>query len=173
MGLYYLKLFNWIFNFLQILVFPLFHIQVHQTCLQRWVDEKQKGNTFKRVSCPQCQTEYIIVLPTMGVFANVLEGIDTLVRRGSPFLAAGVLVGSLYWTAVTYGAITVLQVIGHNEGLIMLENTDHIFLMVALPAIPICLVLGRMIRWEEYILRYLQDRQRKNIPLLSLILPIP
>lgn len=37
----------------------------------------------------------------------------------------------------------------------------------------VCLVLGRMIRWEDFILRYLQNRQRKNHRLLSLILPIP
>lgn len=109
----------------------------------------------------------------MGLLADILEAVDTLVRRSSPLLAAGVFVGSLYWTSVTYGAITVLQVLGHNEGLEILESTDHIFLMVALPAIPVCLVLGRMIRWEDYILRYLQNRQRKSYRLLSLILPIP
>lgn len=67
----------------------------------------------------------------------------------------------------------VLQVVGHEEGLRILEDTDHIFLMVALPAIPVCLVLGRMIRWEEAILRYIQNRQRKNFRMLGLILPIP
>lgn len=84
---------------------------VHQSCLQRWVDEKQKGNAFKRVNCPQCQTEYIIVFPEMGTFVSILEGIDTIIKRLSPFLAAGVIVGSLYWTAVTYGAVTVILVI--------------------------------------------------------------
>lgn len=84
--------------------------QVHQVCLQRWVDEKQKGNSLKCVVCPQCQTEYIIVFPNMGPMVNFLEIIDTLIKRLSPFLAAGVVVGSLYWTAVTYGAITILQV---------------------------------------------------------------
>lgn len=62
---------------------------------------------------------------------------------------------------------------GHDEGLDILEQTDHIFLMVALPAIPVVLGLGRMIRWEDYILRHLQNRQRKNYRLLSLFLPIP
>lgn len=80
---------------------------VHQSCLQRWVDEKQKGNAFKRVNCPQCRTEYIIVFPEMGTFVSILEGIDSIIKRLSPFLAAGVIVGSLYWTAVTYGAVTV------------------------------------------------------------------
>lgn len=79
---------------------------VHQNCLQRWVDEKQKGNSFKRVQCQQCQTEYIIVLPNMGIIADLLEGVDNVIRRSSPFIAAGIFVGSFYWTAVTYGAIT-------------------------------------------------------------------
>lgn len=82
---------------------------VHQSCLQRWVDEKQKGNAFKRVNCPQCRTEYIIVFPEMGTFVSILEGIDSMIKRLSPFLAAGVIVGSLYWTAVTYGAVTVSE----------------------------------------------------------------
>lgn len=110
--------------------------QVFSNSLQRWVDEKQKGNSFRSVNCQQCQTEYIIVLPSMGLVADIIEAVDSLIRRSSPFLAAGVFVGSLYWTAVTYGAITVLQVLGHSEGLEILERTDHIFLLVSLPAIP-------------------------------------
>lgn len=83
---------------------------VHQSCLYRWVDEKQKGNALRAVTCQQCQTEYIIVFPQMGKFANILEAFDNLIKRLSPFLAAGIFVGSLYWTAVTYGAVTFLQV---------------------------------------------------------------
>lgn len=83
---------------------------VHQSCLYRWVDEKQKGNALRTVNCQQCQTEYIIVFPQMGKVANILEAFDNIIRRVSPFLAAGIFVGSLYWTAVTYGAITFLQV---------------------------------------------------------------
>lgn len=84
---------------------------VHQSCLYRWIDEKtQKGSSLRSVSCPQCQTEYIIVFPQMGKLGGALEAMDTLVKRLSPFLAAGFFVGSLYWTAVTYGAVTFLQV---------------------------------------------------------------
>lgn len=39
---------------------------VHQTCLQRWVDEKQRGNSTARVACPQCNAEYLIVFPNLG-----------------------------------------------------------------------------------------------------------
>jgi E3 ubiquitin-protein ligase MARCH5 len=52
------------------------------------------------------------VCPSIGFAADVLEGIDNIIRRSSPFIAAGVFVGSFYWTACTYGAITVLQVLG-------------------------------------------------------------
>lgn len=39
---------------------------VHQSCLQRWIDEKQKGNSSASVSCPQCNAEYILVFPPFG-----------------------------------------------------------------------------------------------------------
>lgn len=147
---------------------------VHQGCLQRWVDEKQKGNTFKRVCCPQCQSEYIIVLPTMGSLANILEGIDTLIKRISPFLTAGVIVGSIYWTTVTYGAVTILQTVGYNEGLALMERTEPIVLLIGLPAVTIGLVLGRLIRWEEFVLKFLQTKSFKvrTFPMLGLLLPI-
>lgn len=147
---------------------------VHQSCLQRWVDEKQKGNTFKRVSCPQCQSEYIIVLPSMGALANVLEGIDTLIKRISPFLTAGVIVGSIYWTAVTYGAVTVLQTVGYDEGIALMQRAEPIVLLIGLPMVPVGLILGRMIRWEEFVLRFLQTKSFnvRKFPMLSLLLPI-
>lgn len=148
---------------------------VHQSCLQRWVDEKQKGNSMRRVACPQCQTEYIIVFPDMGAALGIMEGIDALIKRLSPFLAAGIMVGSLYWTAVTYGAVTVMQVVGHEDGLEMMEKADPLVLLIGLPAIPVGLVLGRMVRWEDMVLRLIQNRQglARKFPLLSLILPLP
>lgn len=137
------------------------------------MDEKQKGNSFKKVNCPQCQTEYLIVFPKMGSIVNLLESVDSLIKRVSPFLAAGVIVGSLYWTAVTYGAITVLQVTGQKEGLFIMENADPFVLLIGLPAVPIGLILGRMIRWEDMVLRFIQNRGNVKLPLLSLILPVP
>lgn len=83
---------------------------VHQSCLYRWIDEKQKGNHRRSVVCQQCQTEYIIVFPEVGRFAGLLEWIEFSVRKTSPYLAAGIFMGSIYWTAITYGAITVVQV---------------------------------------------------------------
>ncbi len=39
-----------------------------------------------------------------------LDLIERILNRFCPFLAGGILVGSVYWTAVTYGAVTIMQV---------------------------------------------------------------
>ncbi|XP_016950736.1 E3 ubiquitin-protein ligase MARCHF5 [Drosophila biarmipes] len=147
---------------------------VHQSCLYRWIDEKtQKGNALRSVSCPQCQTEYIIVFPQMGKFGGALEAMDNLIKRLSPFLAAGFFVGSLYWTAVTYGAVTFLQIVGHEHGMSIMEAGDPLVLLIGLPAIPVALVLGRLIRWEDALLRLIRNRGTvvRKFPFMSLIYP--
>ncbi|KAI8046602.1 E3 ubiquitin-protein ligase MARCHF5 [Drosophila gunungcola] len=147
---------------------------VHQSCLYRWIDEKtQRGNALRSVSCPQCQTEYIIVFPQMGKFGRALEAMDNLIKRLSPFLAAGFFVGSLYWTAVSYGAVTFLQIVGHEHGMSIMEAGDPLVLLIGLPAIPVGLVLGRLIRWEDALLRLIRNRGTvvRKFPFVSLIYP--
>ena len=41
------------------------------------------------------------------------------------------------------------QAIGHDEGLILMERADPLLLLVSLPLVPVGLVLGKMIRWED------------------------
>ncbi|MBN3277533.1 MARH5 ligase, partial [Polyodon spathula] len=217
---------------------------VHQACLQRWVDEKQRGNSTARVACPQCNAEYLIVFPKLGSAhryhpcadsgaaktntrcppksvpstdrffthcgftmqpsrsysvggqrssraANrqahrrparlqgslgrgpvvyVLDLADRLISKACPFAAAGIMVGSIYWTAVTYGAVTVMQVVGHKEGLDVMERADPLFLLIGLPTIPVMLILGKMIRWEDYILR-LWRKYSNKLQILNSIFP--
>lgn len=143
---------------------------VHQACIQRWVDEKQKGNPSTKVSCPQCNTQYIIVFPHMGPVIVMLDAVDSVIYKVCPFVAAGIVVGSIYWTAVTYGAITVMQVVGHKEGLTVMEKADPLVLLVGLPTIPIMLILGKMVRWEDGVLAFLR-RNSKKVPLLKHLFP--
>ena len=35
---------------------------------------------------------------------------DKIIYKTCPFVAGGMFIGSVYWTAVTYGAVTVMQV---------------------------------------------------------------
>ena len=76
----------------------------------------------------------------------VLDLADRLISKACPFAAAGIMVGSIYWTAVTYGAVTVMQVVGHKEGLDVMERADPLFLLIGLLTIPVMLILGKMIR---------------------------
>ena len=39
-----------------------------------------------------------------------MELVDRAIYKLCPFVAGGLFVGSVYWTAVTYGAVTVMQV---------------------------------------------------------------
>lgn len=52
-----------------------------------------------------------ILIPMTGQLMLFLDRVDAFIYKVCPFVAAGVVVGSIYWTAVTYGAITVMQVI--------------------------------------------------------------
>jgi len=143
---------------------------VHQSCLQRWVDEKQKGNSTIKVNCPQCGIEYHIAFPNMGQLMLFLDRVDALIYKVCPFVAAGVVVGSIYWTAVTYGAITVMQVVGYQEGMTQMEASDPLVLLVGLPTIPIFLILGKMVRWEDKVLRLIRASVQK-LPFLKYLLP--
>jgi len=46
----------------------------------------------------------------LGPVIVMLDAVDSVIYKVCPFIAAGIVVGSVYWTAVTYGAITVMQV---------------------------------------------------------------
>ncbi|KAK3863828.1 hypothetical protein Pcinc_030431 [Petrolisthes cinctipes] len=143
---------------------------VHQSCLQRWVDEKQKGNSTVKVNCPQCGVEYFIAFPNMGQLMLFLDRVDAFIYKVCPFVAAGVVVGSIYWTAVTYGAITVMQVVGYQEGMGVMEQADPLVLLVGLPTIPVFLILGKMVRWEDKVLRLVRAAVSR-LPFLKYILP--
>ncbi|XP_049777649.1 E3 ubiquitin-protein ligase MARCHF5 [Schistocerca cancellata] len=143
---------------------------VHQSCIQRWVDEKQKGNPSGRVTCPQCGTEYIILIPNVGTVVFILDTLDSIVIKVCPFMAAGIVVGSIYWTAVTYGAVTIMQVVGQDEGMSVMEKADPFVLLFGLPMIPMVLIVGKTLHWEDAVLNFLR-RHSYKLPLLKYILP--
>lgn len=45
-----------------------------------------------------------------GSLVYVMDVTDRIISKLCPFIAGGIFVGSVYWTAVTYGAVTVMQV---------------------------------------------------------------
>jgi len=45
-----------------------------------------------------------------GPLVYVMDVTDRIISKLCPFIAGGIFIGSVYWTAVTYGAVTVMQV---------------------------------------------------------------
>lgn len=64
----------------------------------------------------------------------------------------------------------VSQVVGHKEGLDVMERADPLFLLIGLPTIPVMLILGKMIRWEDYVLR-LWRKYSNKLQILNSIFP--
>ena len=62
------------------------------------------------------------------------------------------------------------QVIGYQEGMALMESADPLVLLVGLPTIPVFLILGKMVRWEDKVLRFLRSSVAK-LPFLQYILP--
>lgn len=56
-----------------------------------------------------------------------------------------------------------------------MENGDPILLLIGLPVIPVGLVLGRMIRWEDAVIRLIRNRRNvaRKLPLMNFIIPYP
>ncbi|XP_014280083.1 E3 ubiquitin-protein ligase MARCHF5 isoform X3 [Halyomorpha halys] len=143
---------------------------VHQGCLQQWVDEKQKSGRDVKVACPQCKTEYIIFFPNTHTDKLVmfLDKVDAFVYKSCPFFAAGIMVGSLYWTAVTYGAITVMQA----HAVEVMERFEPAVLLTGLPCIPVFLITFKMVQWEDSLLEFLR-KAGPRLPVLRHFLPAP
>lgn len=60
---------------------------VHEDCLQRWIDEKQKGANSPRVNCSQCRTCYVLSFPPINCLVKLMEQYDKLLYGSSPFVA--------------------------------------------------------------------------------------
>ena len=78
------------------------------------------------VECPQCNTKYRIRFPDGSFLVSVLDSGELLIHRVCPIVAGGVCVGSLYWTCVTFGAVTLMQTVGQHRCLILMERAGRI-----------------------------------------------
>ena len=67
---------------------------------------------------------FFFVCMISGPLIVILDAVDNVIFKVCPFVAAGIVVGSIYWTAVTYGAVTVMQVSSCSDC-----NCDHYFII--------------------------------------------
>ncbi|NXP89375.1 MARH5 ligase, partial [Passerina amoena] len=151
---------------------------VHQTCLQRWVDEKQRGNSTARVACPQCNAEYLIVFPKLvgkliwvhGTSIMTLKCLKQVSQSCLSVTPGRVRTVRIFQEALLVALFLLQQVVGHKEGLDVMERADPLFLLIGLPTIPVMLILGKMIRWEDYVLR-LWRKYSNKLQILNSIFP--
>ena len=59
-----------------------------------------------------------------------------------------------------------MQVLGHKEGIGLMEQADPLFLFLGLPAIPFGLFVAKLLRWEEAVLRAWRKHSNK-LPLFG------
>ncbi|SPP86859.1 E3 ubiquitin-protein ligase MARCHF5 [Drosophila guanche] len=144
---------------------------VHQSCLYRWIDEKQKGNMQRIVTCQQCLTEYMIVYPSIGPLATVLKFTYGMVRRSSPLVVGCLFLGAIYWSAMIFGATIVVQLMGYSRSFSLIANADPLAVAAGLPLVPVALLFSRFIRWEDTVLNLIRSRHNifRKVPILSLL----
>ncbi|CAG0916237.1 unnamed protein product [Notodromas monacha] len=143
---------------------------VHDKCLQMYIDTRIGHDTSRRVLCPQCKTPYVLLFPQMSLPVLFLDSVDHIVTKTCPYIAMGMLAGSLYWAAVSFGALSLMQVFGQAEALEIMEQAEPMSLLICLPTIPVFLVAGKLIPWEETVLSGLQAVTRR-VPVLGFLIP--
>uniref|UniRef100_A0A0A9VX09 E3 ubiquitin-protein ligase MARCHF5 n=1 Tax=Lygus hesperus TaxID=30085 RepID=A0A0A9VX09_LYGHE len=143
---------------------------VHHTCLQIWIDEKLKEDRERTViSCPQCRTEYLIYYPNSNIIVRALDKMDLLIYKACPFIIGCYVVGAVYWTALSYGAVTFLHV-GDEEAKEIMGQVHPLLMLVTLPLVPGATVVLGMLKWEESLLEVLRTISY-YVPLTRIFLP--
>lgn len=84
-----------------------------------------------------------------------------------------VVVGSIYWCCGSYGFISIIQVMGLEEGRRIIDESDPLLLVIGLPVIPVALILAKLIKWEDFILKLWRRRAFKLPRPLSFIIGEP
>lgn len=112
------------------------------------------------------KTKYVRVQQYSFFFFNLkCVGSPKRTRRLKIYVLCSVMAFAMF-----ANCIHIYQVVGHKEGLDVMERADPLFLLIGLPTIPVMLILGKMIRWEDYVLR-LWRKYSNKLQILNSIFP--
>ncbi|KAG2209925.1 hypothetical protein INT47_003360, partial [Mucor saturninus] len=122
-------------------------LEAHQTCLLDWIAENQKATPTKK-----CATSYYLA-QSNNVTLALLTVVDSLVRVSAPYVTVLGLGCSLLITCTTYGAFSVMTLLGPRDGERLIGNPTHwtYKTWIGLPLIPVLLVSTKT-RWGDAIL---------------------
>ena len=127
---------------------------VHQSCLQKWVDEKQKMSSSIKVTCPQCRFTYKIQYPSANVILLLYEHMERFLTLSSPMLLASLTAATLYWSSFTYGVTAVTLALGREQAGEFFSSPDSALVVVCLPLLPWIIFALKLIRPEVLVLRF-------------------
>ncbi|XP_054163661.1 E3 ubiquitin-protein ligase MARCHF5-like [Oppia nitens] len=139
---------------------------IHNECLQLWIDEKQKLDTNVGVKCAQCGTQYVLMFPPNGKLIDVILWYESLMNNVSTYAMVLCVAGAVYMSAFSYGVLTCLQIIGSEKTTQLIEGSNKTIALLGFPSIPFILCAGKLINWENWILR-LWRRHYQRIPFLA------
>ncbi|KAI7862199.1 hypothetical protein BDF14DRAFT_1858528 [Spinellus fusiger] len=113
----------------------------HEKCLLEWIIEMQKEKPMKEVRCPQCAAAYIFT-QTTSLTLSVLSTTYQVIRVSAPYILGLIIGCSVMVAATTYGAYTVVTVMGVKESDRWIGNPSQWTwrAWVGLPSIPISLM---------------------------------
>lgn len=126
----------------------------HEQCLLDWITESQKDAPAKKVHCPQCGTPYVVSGST-SLTLVVLTLLDKLAHAAAPYITLLGLGCSVFITSTTYGAYTVMALLGPEQGEQLIGTPAQWSWRVwsSLPFIPVILVSSRF-RWADGLLPF-------------------
>lgn len=126
----------------------------HEECFNNYIDSIQSGNVNILISCAHCNLKYEFNYPYNGIFLKIFDLLDQFLNVSSTSFAYLGLALSTYWSSLSFGALTLLQINGVQKGLNILKSSNVFVSAILLPVIPIALVCGRFLHWES-VLQYL------------------
>ena len=85
---------------------------IHQMCLLKWINQKQRGDVKIKVHCPLCNTQYNICYPELNRLLLMLDHADEYLTVFAPYCA---LFSSLYWySSYSDGFVICSQLVAHQ-----------------------------------------------------------
>ncbi|TPX55946.1 hypothetical protein PhCBS80983_g04917 [Powellomyces hirtus] len=115
----------------------------HETCLLRWITEKQ-GPLTPDVRCPACGHTYVLA-ESRDVLLSALTLVDKTVAAVVPYVTLAGVSLAFYIVSTTYGAYAVMTMCGPDVGeRVLSENNWGWRTWVGLPMIPISLICSRL-----------------------------
>ena len=126
---------------------------VHQSCLQQWIDEKQKMSSSVLVQCPQCKYNYRIVYPPSSPPLYIFEYVDRGVTFISPIILASLTAATLYWSSFSHGVSTIMLAVGWDQAVQSMSSPEASVLVVCLPIIPWVVFAVKALRPEALALQ--------------------